>query len=113
MPVFSATAIQISGVSTPSMSRVTIDCFTGDTFSKLEWKPQRKLNRSRWVICAWVQIVAVFQPDGANHRFPPQSDADRKKAGIERVVCDAFRHAKRVREQHNRPFWGQRLLEFH
>src|SRR5262245_25532954 len=29
MPVFSATAIQISGVNTPSMSRVTIDCFIG------------------------------------------------------------------------------------
>src|SRR5664280_1311487 len=27
MPVFSDTAIQISGVNTPSMSRVTIDCF--------------------------------------------------------------------------------------
>src|SRR5205085_519742 len=32
MRVFSATAIQISGVSTPSMSRVTIDCFTGAVF---------------------------------------------------------------------------------
>src|SRR5437588_4462093 len=29
MPVFSATAIQISRVKTPSMSNVTIDCFTG------------------------------------------------------------------------------------
>src|SRR4051812_31045010 len=28
MRVFSATAIQISGVNTPSMSKVTIDCFT-------------------------------------------------------------------------------------
>ena len=32
--VFSATAIQISGVSTPSMSRVTIDCFTGGSLAK-------------------------------------------------------------------------------
>src|SRR5262245_17999529 len=29
MPVFSARAIQISGVNTPSMSRVTIECFIG------------------------------------------------------------------------------------
>src|SRR5436305_2812746 len=34
IPVFSATAIQISGVSTPSMSKVTIDCFTGREFFK-------------------------------------------------------------------------------
>src|ERR1051326_4946272 len=32
MPVFSETAIQISGVNTPSMSKVTIDCFTRGTF---------------------------------------------------------------------------------
>jgi hypothetical protein len=32
MPVFSATAIQISGVNTPSMSKVTIDCFTCGVF---------------------------------------------------------------------------------
>src|SRR5215469_8280947 len=36
MPVFSATAIQISGVNTPSMSSVTIDCFTGREFFKSE-----------------------------------------------------------------------------
>src|SRR5579863_3367994 len=35
MPVFSATAIQISGTSTPSRSRVTIDCFTGPVFQKM------------------------------------------------------------------------------
>src|SRR5436309_2574987 len=35
MPVFSETAIQISGVSTPSMSSVTIDCFTGANHSKI------------------------------------------------------------------------------
>src|SRR6185436_2731005 len=32
MPVFSETAIQISGVNTPSISRVTIDCFTKKGF---------------------------------------------------------------------------------
>src|SRR5439155_17740343 len=32
MPVFSETAIQISGVNTPSMSNVTIDCFTARVF---------------------------------------------------------------------------------
>src|SRR5439155_18078002 len=35
MPVFSETAIQISGTSTPSRSRQTIDCFTA-LFSK-DW----------------------------------------------------------------------------
>src|SRR6185369_707011 len=35
MPVFSATAIQISGVSTPSISKVTIDCFTARLFQDL------------------------------------------------------------------------------
>ena len=34
MPVFSATAIQISGVRTPSISSVTIDCFKRASFSK-------------------------------------------------------------------------------
>src|SRR5262245_22662646 len=33
MPVFSETAIQISGTSTPSKSNVTIDCFTGPNVS--------------------------------------------------------------------------------
>src|SRR5271169_7211810 len=32
IPVFSATAIQISGTSTPSRSNVTMDCFTGAVF---------------------------------------------------------------------------------
>src|SRR5881227_2463731 len=36
IPVFSETAIQISGTSTPSKSKVTIDCFTR-IFSK-DWR---------------------------------------------------------------------------
>src|ERR1017187_10215870 len=46
MPVFSATAIQISGVSTPSISRVTIDCFTGSSFSKCVTAVQHSLKRT-------------------------------------------------------------------
>src|SRR6266536_907751 len=40
MPVFSATAIQISGVNTPSMSKVTIDCFTAAECFKTEIQNQ-------------------------------------------------------------------------
>src|SRR5687768_11149622 len=36
IPVFSATAIQISGTSTPSMSSVTIVCFTRGCFQDSE-----------------------------------------------------------------------------
>src|SRR6266571_3429685 len=42
MPVFSATAIQISGVNTPSMSKVTIDCFTAVECFKTEIQNQRR-----------------------------------------------------------------------
>src|SRR5438093_12417637 len=42
MPVFSATAIQISGVKTPSMSSVTIDCFTAaKLFRRTDQCPDR------------------------------------------------------------------------
>src|SRR5258706_10457702 len=113
MPVFSATAIQISGVSTPSMSSVTIDCFTGGSFSVLERKSQRKLQRANRIAYAPVEVVAVFQADRANHRFPAQSATDRKQPGIEGIIRDSLRHPQRIREKNQRPTGRQGLFKFY
>src|SRR5689334_21938875 len=48
MPVFSATAIQISGTNTPSRSKVTIDCFTrGGCFQFCRKLSRLALSRSK------------------------------------------------------------------
>src|SRR5262249_21320425 len=46
IPVFSATAIQISGTRTPSRSRVTIDCFKGLVAIAVEVTRLKRVRKS-------------------------------------------------------------------
>src|SRR5438093_5540 len=82
MPVFSETAIQISGTRTPSRSKVTIDCFTGDEFNvqrsncnvwrcnQHEKRPENDIRPSAqvWVNVSGVRDVLRDRDDRHNRR---------------------------------------------
>src|SRR5258707_3578588 len=63
MPVFSATAIQISGVSTPTISSVTIDCFTGASVAEDGEPVERGKHGVGPGNVAEVGILVVLVPD--------------------------------------------------
>src|SRR5450759_11383 len=78
MPVFSDTAIQISGVRTPSMSRATIDCFI----------PRCRPHRPH-TLAAWARQPPSPRARRAFRRLrvrecPPEPGPPRNRRGAER-----------------------------
>src|ERR1039458_3769748 len=88
MPVFSDTAIQISGVRTPSISRVTMDCFTGSSFSERTTSVQRSL---KWLISPVEHSTSMVAARGGR---VAQSDGR-----ICRLAVDLLNYQSRFRQE--------------
>src|SRR5215472_2724346 len=74
---------------------------------------ERKQKRSAGITRTWVEIVAVFQTDGADKGVPAEATPDGEKTGIPRILLNPPRKPKGVGENDERPFRRQSLFEFH
>src|SRR6185295_14369971 len=83
-----------------------------DSVSKLEREAEGELEGAGGVAFAGVEIVTVFNPDGANDGSPAQTASDGEKAGLKRVVGDLAGVAQRVGKKDHGPFRCQGLLKF-
>src|SRR5262245_49850541 len=60
---------------------------------------------------AWVQVVAVFEADGANDALPVQTAANRVQSFVDGIIREIARETNSIDEKDHRYLRGKGLLE--
>src|SRR5688572_21398540 len=73
--------------------------------------PDRQLQGAIWIERARVEVVAVFQSDGADDGLIANTQPDGIKLFRKRIISQVHGRPKRIAENHHRPFAAERLLQ--